>query len=132
MFDNGAIGCLHRFMSIANNVKEYKASPKDTWCSIGIGPYEVERAAALFAAGCTTLVLDVAHGAALHVVEATKTLQGLVKDNARIIVGNFATGKSINDFIEYLGNKNISAFKVGIGGGCFGGWYTNFNVYWNI
>ena len=42
MFNNGAIGCLHRFMSIADNVKEYKASPKDTWCSIGIGPYEVE------------------------------------------------------------------------------------------
>ena len=53
----------------------------------------------------------------LYVVEATKTLQGLVKDNARIIVGNFATGKSISDFIEALGNSNIAAFKVGIGGG---------------
>lgn len=117
MKELGGIGCLHRFWSIQKNVDAYKASPKETWVSVGVGDREYERVISLFNAGACYIVLDVAHGAASHVVEQTKRIQALVKDHAAIMVGNFATGNSINDFLYHLGNKNVKAFKVGIGGG---------------
>ena len=113
----GGVGCLHRFWGIQKNVEAYKASPKETWVSVGVGDREYERAAALFNAGASTIVLDVAHGASIHVVDQTRRLLDLVKDHAGIVVGNFATANSINAFLQHLGNKNIAAFKIGIGGG---------------
>ncbi len=117
MYFQGAGACLHRFWSIKDNTNAYSKSPKDTWVSVGVGDREYERAIALFEAGAITIVLDVAHGASLHVVEQCRRLQELVKGNADIIVGNFATKETISSFIENLGNKNVKAFKVGIGGG---------------
>src|ERR1019366_8836290 len=68
----GGKGILHRFWSIDDNVAALRKSPSSTWCSVGIGDTEKARAEALVAAGCETLVLDVAMGAAQHVVDQTK------------------------------------------------------------
>lgn len=115
----GAGACLHRFSTVQENIDEFKKSPQSTtMVSIGIGPAELERAIWLFESGATYFVIDVAHGAATHVVQQYEKIRSIVKDNASIMVGNFATQKNIDDF-NYAANTSRSpdAYKVGIGGG---------------
>jgi IMP dehydrogenase len=116
MAELGGIGCLHRFQSIEDNVKMYKASHPNTWGSFGVGDKELERLEALFNAGITTMVLDVAHGSSQHVVEAVKRANEIVGNNVSLVVGNFATAVAISDFEYYLGFQ-VDAYKIGIGGG---------------
>lgn len=117
MLAYGAQAALHRFQSIEDNVKMYKAAP-GTIVSLGLGDLELERAAALFQAGANKFLIDVAHGANTEVVRQTKALRAILKNNAAIIVGNFATGESVNSFTHHLGSKYaIESIKVGIGGG---------------
>jgi IMP dehydrogenase len=114
----GAGACLHRFNTVNENKQMYKASPKQTMVSIGVGAAEFDRALALFESGAETFVIDVAHGAAQHVVEQYDNLRAIVKENANIIVGNFATGVSIRDFNHQLKSRIMpNAYKIGIGGG---------------
>lgn len=119
MYSNGGMGCLHRFNTIEQNIEEFNyvlSLGSKTWVSFGLGKSELERAESLIAKGAETLVLDVAHGASISVVKQVKALQELNK-NVEIIVGNFATKETIQDFLYYLSNNKISAFKIGIGGG---------------
>lgn len=114
----GAGACLHRFSTIQENIDEFKKSPESTMVSVGIGYNEAERALALFEAGAQTFVIDVAHGAAQHVVDQYDRLRRLIKDNAQIIVGNFATQKNIDDFNHAVAASKLpDAYKIGIGGG---------------
>lgn len=125
MAREGGIGCLHRFQSIEDNVKQFIDSwygPSDSiikpWISIGVGNKELDRAIALRDAGAETIVLDIAHGASIEAVNQTKELSKLFGTHCNLIIGNFATARSIKDFEYYLGSKNIiTAVKVGIGGG---------------
>lgn len=115
---SGAGAALHRFQSIEDNVKQYLASPKTTIGSFGLGHEEFERAVTLGEAGCTTLLLDVAHGACMKAVKQVQALRTILSPDTHIIVGNFANSRTIDDFIYHLGNKHdISGVKVGIGGG---------------
>jgi IMP dehydrogenase len=53
----------------------------------------------------------------MGVVDQVKQLNEILKPYNKLIVGNFATAKSINDFMYHLGFEDVDAFKVGIGGG---------------
>lgn len=118
MSAQGAVSSLHRFQSIEDNVKQFLASPKQTIGSFGLGAKELDRAVALSEAGCTTLLLDIAHGASIEAVSQVRKLREVLSKYDNIIVGNFANCKTIQDYIYYLGNPNyIQAVKVGIGGG---------------
>jgi len=128
MLKGGGIGCLHRFCSIEDNVTMFKDSylvePRDRMgpqlpmVSIGLGNAELERAEALSHAGAYTVVIDVAHGASMSVVNQVKELRKLFKKDLSIIVGNFATADSVEDFMHHLdGGYEIEGIKVGIGPG---------------
>lgn len=113
---NGGVGALHRFASTNDNVIMFLKSPKETYCSIGVGDKERERARALAHAGCYKFILDVAHGAQRQVVNQVKWLADTY--DVELIVGNFASPKSIEAFQkEIKGYNNISAYKIGIGPG---------------
>jgi IMP dehydrogenase len=84
--------------------------------SFGLGSNELERAMALVDAGATHLILDVANGAQINVVKQFNILADKYGSNVGLIVGNFATNKSINTFNDYVKQRPI-AYKVGIGGG---------------
>lgn len=114
---NNALGCLHRFCSIDDNVKMFQDSPKKTIVSFGLGTTELDRAKALYHAGAEYFVLDVAHGANLSVVEQVKEFRKIYNNNASLMVGNFSTAQSINDFYYHLGSKDVESFKIGIGSG---------------
>jgi len=117
----GGIGCLHRFGSIEDNVRIYKSC---LWpngygpaISIGLGEYELERAVALATVGATNIVIDVAHGAQLAVVEQAKAVHDALSNKVYITAGNFATGQSIKDFEYHLGAPIVAYYKVGVGPG---------------
>lgn len=120
----GAQACLHRFGTIQETVEDFKYAY--TGCvdrkldgpmvSIGLGPNELERAKALFQAGAHTFVIDVAHGAQLSVAKQAKALREEFGPGVNIVVGNFATGDSVAQFLDYAWNC-VDAVKVGIGPG---------------
>lgn len=113
-----AVGALHRFCTIEENIAMFKASwntGRQPLISVGLGAAEFERAKALSDCGATQFVLDVAHGASMEVVRQFKELNEL--PYASIMVGNFATGQSIFDFEHHAGSEVPAAYKVGIGGG---------------
>lgn len=125
MQNSGAIGCLHRFCSIEENVKMFQESftvgtkegtAQFPLVSIGLGKGELERAEALYSAGAFTFIVDVAHGAQQTVVDQVKALRELFEDDCRIIVGNFASSSSVTCFLERTGPL-VNGIKVGIGPG---------------
>lgn len=118
MIKQGAGASLHRFSTVQGNVEEFKKSPKSTIVSIGVGSHELERAAALYAAGAYNFVIDVAHGASHQVVTQYDLLREITGSNANIIIGNIATGKNIRDIKSAMTSRLLpDAYKVGIGGG---------------
>jgi IMP dehydrogenase len=124
MISNGAQAVLHRFQSIQDNVQMFlDSSVRETgliripMVSIGLGDKELQRAEALVSVGATYFVVDVAHGASMGVVRQVRELRKLFKDNISITVGNFATGRSVIDFLEHTKNEQIQGVKVGVGPG---------------
>lgn len=114
----GGMGCLHRFGSIEDTVALFKESNSKTAVSIGLGTYELDRAAALKEVGANTFIIDVAHGAQMSVVTQANRLRKLLGDSSSIIVGNFASLDSIALFLAYCtDHKTIDGIKVGIGPG---------------
>ena len=119
MLNYGAQACIHRFGSIQDTVDTFLKTNyrrDGAMVSIGLGTQELERAEAMFKAGGHTFVVDVAHGAQLSVAEQVLELRKIVGPYSNVIVGNFATGESVKDFLEYTGNT-VDGIKVGIGPG---------------
>lgn len=123
MITYGGQACIHRFGSIQESVELFGTSivggtgdMRVPLVSIGLGPKEIERAEALRDAGACTFVIDVNHGANIEVVKQTKILRQVLGRDYGIVVGNFATAKTIERFLELSGNI-VDGFKIGIGGG---------------
>ena len=112
MSSKGAMGALHRFMSIDDNVKEFKACQGKVFVSIGCNAAELERAEALRDAGAVYFVIDVAHAHAKYVGKTLKSLRKLLPDQC-IMAGNVATYAGA----DYLASCGADIIKAGIGGG---------------
>ena len=110
--NKGGMGVMHRFMSIEDNVKAFKACTHKTSVSIGCSDSELERAEALKNAGAEYFCIDVAHAHAKYIGKTLKKLRDLLKD-ACIIAGNVATYAGA----DYLASCGADIIKVGIGGG---------------
>lgn len=127
---NGAVGTLHRFNTIDENVQEYytakdiifnnvnNAPHSSVIGSVGIGDVEYERAIRLAKAGCQHILIDVAHGAAIHVVKQYDRLRRSLDDSVYIIVGNFAKARSIEEFNKHSTcSRKPDSYKIGVGSG---------------
>lgn len=108
----GGMGVLHRFMSIEENVAEFKHCKHKTFVSIGCSETELERAKALEQAGAEFFCIDVAHAHAKYVGHALKQIRQLIP-HACIMAGNVATYAGA----DYLSSCGADIIKVGIGGG---------------
>lgn len=121
----GGLGILHRFCTIEDNIKMFNKVYDlklgiRKGISIGVGSNEFERAEALIHAGANIICIDVAHGAQMSVVKQYDQLRDKYGDDIVVIVGNFATRKSIQDFKSNSSQNDWSGpdvFKVGIGPG---------------
>lgn len=112
MGNKGAIGVLHRFMTIAENIEEFKKCKTKTFVSVGASVAELERAEALRDAGAEYFCIDVAHAHAKYVGKMLKDLRGILGDRC-IMAGNVATYAGA----DYLASCGADILKVGIGGG---------------
>lgn len=111
--DKGGIGFLHRFMSVDDNVKEFKKCTGKTVVSIGCQEESLVRAEALRDAGADYFCIDVAHAHAKYVGNTLKKLRELLGKEVCLIGGNVATYAGA----DYLAGCGADIIKVGIGGG---------------
>lgn len=112
MSQKGAIGALHRFMSIEDNINEFKRCKDKVFVSIGCNEAELERAEALRDAGATYFCIDVAHAHAKYVGTTLKKLRQVLSHEC-IMAGNVATYAGA----DYLASCGADIIKAGIGGG---------------
>lgn len=112
MGKHGAMGVLHRFFSVEDNVKEFKRCLSPTFVSVGCTKQELDRAAALRDVGAQFFCVDVAHAHAKYVGHTIKELRDLLPD-ACIMAGNVATYAGA----DYLASCGADIIKAGIGGG---------------
>ncbi len=110
--EKGGIGVLHRFLSVEDNVAEYKKCRFKAFVSVGTTEKELERAEALRDAGAEYFCLDVAHAHAKYVGRMIKRLREMLP-NGCLMAGNVATYAGA----DYLSSCGADILKVGIGGG---------------
>lgn len=113
----GALGILHRFMPVEQQVKEVlkvkEAGCKLVAASIGVNGEAHERAEALVRAGANILTIDIAHGHSTLMIETLKYVKDRFGESVDLIAGNVATPEATVELIE----AGADAIKVGIGPG---------------
>ncbi len=112
MQSKGGIGVLHRFLSVEDNIAEFKRCKGKVFVSVGCSEAELSRAEALRDAGAEYFCVDVAHAHAKYVGKTLKGLRKLLK-NQCIMAGNVATYAGS----DYLASCGADIIKAGIGGG---------------
>lgn len=116
MHREGAIGCIHRFMSIEDQVRDVNivlaSGAQIVAASIGVGDDAQARAKALVDAGCHILTIDIAHGHSEAMIEMTTWLKDRFP-SIKVISGNIAMPHAAEDLIR----AGADAIKVGIGPG---------------
>lgn len=112
MHSKGGIGVLHRFLSVEDNIKEFKACQGPVFVSVGCTAAELERAEALRDAGADFFCVDVAHAHAKYVGKTLKNLRQRLGSRC-IMAGNVATYAGA----DYLASCGADIIKAGIGGG---------------
>lgn len=112
MASKGGMGALHRFMSIEENIAEFKRCDGKVFVSVGCNEAELERAQALQDVGAEYFCIDVAHAHAKYVGTMLKKLRAVLR-NGCIMAGNVATYAGA----DYLASCGADIIKAGIGGG---------------
>ena len=110
--ESGAIGSLHRFMSIEENISEF-LKEKKCFVSIGVNRDWKERAIALHNAGARFFIVDIAHGHSKMMKNSVRWLRSQFGKDIFIMAGNVGTPEAVSD----LDNWGVDCIKVGIGGG---------------
>lgn len=113
----GGVGALHRFMSIAENIKEYEIAigeNKKNPClvSVGINEESKERARALYQNGARYFIIDIAHGDSAMMKNMLTWMRKEFSD-IFIMAGNVATKFGATHLVEW----GADSIKVGIGPG---------------
>ncbi|KTC70224.1 inosine 5'-monophosphate dehydrogenase [Legionella birminghamensis] len=112
MTSKGGIGALHRFLSIEENIEEFKKCSGTVFVSVGCSDAELQRAEALRDAGADYFCVDVAHGHAKYVGKMLKELRKILGSRC-IMAGNVATYAGA----DYLASCGADIIKAGVGGG---------------
>lgn len=117
MYQAGAIGAIHRFMSIEQNVAEFDAvvGKPDAMCfvSVGVTGDARERAVALHNAGARYFIIDIAHGHSKMMKDMIEWMRNQFSDKVYIMAGNVATREAVTDLAKW----GADAVKIGIGPG---------------
>ena len=129
---HGAIGIIHRFQNISDQIKEFESLNEynvQCGCAIGITDDCFLRFEALYEANCKIFCLDTANGAN----KGIKNIRDLIQDfraikqvnDIFIIAGNVATKEGF----EFLQDLGVDAIRCGIGGGSVCSTKTETGVY---
>jgi len=113
MEEIGAVGALHRYMGIEDQVKEFdQADCWDAFVAIGASGDYLERAKRLLGIGARNFVIDVANGHNINTIRATKEVR-MLKDVGLLMSGNVCTYEGAIRLIE----AGADIIRVGIGPG---------------
>lgn len=115
MWKAGAIGALHRFWSVADNVAAYEmvgANAAECFVSVGIHDADRTRAIDLWNSGARYFIVDIAHGHSLQMKQMLGWLKTQFND-IYVMAGNVATPEAVVDLEEW----GADSIKVGIGPG---------------
>ncbi len=116
MAKEGGFGPIHRFMTIEAQVAEVRkvqaAGVKYIGASLGVGEDARSRADALVGAGMNVVVVDIAHGHSVQMLETIKWLKDKFAD-IQVIGGNVAMPEAARELVDV----GADAIKVGIGPG---------------
>lgn len=125
LMEMGGVGCIHRFMSIEEQVAQVKklVAYRDTdltlshlpiMAAVGVVGDYLDRAIELENAGCNIILVDVAHGHHSNMEVALAELKAhLTEGVTDVIAGNIATAEAAEDLIAW----GADGLRVGIGGG---------------
>lgn len=128
MYFEGGLGVIHRYMSYddqINHVKKFYDNHYEIWklspliaAAVGVKNGIVEHVKRLVDAGCSIVVIDVAHGhhkLVGDIVQQLKSLALVSKDGLSVeyMAGNVATP----DGTKYLCDAGADVIKVGVGPG---------------
>lgn len=124
LMEMGGVGCIHRFMSIEEQVKQVKKlvafrdsdltlSHLPIMAAVGVVGDYLDRAVALEEAGCNIILIDVAHGHHANMEVALTELKANLEEITDVIAGNIATADAAEDLISW----GADGLRVGIGGG---------------
>lgn len=116
MAKEGGFGPIHRFMTIEEQVRHVRevksAGVKVVGASVGVGDDMRARAEALVEAGTNVIVVDIAHGHSVQMLETIKWLKDRFA-SLEVIGGNIAMPDAAIELVE----AGADAVKVGIGPG---------------
>lgn len=141
MFLLGGVGCIHRFMTVEDQVKIISSlttriygsgfgGPYEDWgimlddwhaeikqipimAAIGVMESDMNRATALAEAGANIILIDVAHGHHQNVINMVNWCKANLPKHVDVIAGNIATAQAAIDLEE----AGADGLRVGIGGG---------------
>lgn len=111
----GAIGALHRFMSIEENVRYVDTLQKEKYkyfVSVGVNNDSKERAIALYKAGARNFIIDIANGYSTIMESMIKWMRNQFGD-ATLVAGNVSTMNGAYSLAEW----GADGVKVGTGPG---------------
>jgi IMP dehydrogenase len=121
----GGLGILHRFMTVEENVNQYKMAQKgirsvnlrdsESYIGVSIGVKDGERLRfdRLYEAGARIFCIDIAHGHCAMMKEMITWIRNYNYRDIVIIAGNIATKRAALNLVEW----GADIIKVGIGPG---------------
>ncbi|MDX9731113.1 MAG: IMP dehydrogenase [Bdellovibrionales bacterium] len=116
MAQEGGFGPIHRFMTVEDQVQHVRqvvdAGVTIVGASVGVGEESRARAEALVKAGVNVMVVDIAHGHSIQMLETIKWLKDRFS-GLQVIGGNVAMPEAARELAE----TGADAVKVGIGPG---------------
>lgn len=117
MHQAGALGAIHRFMTIDQNHTEFrKAFSQDSKAlvSIGVNEDSKERASALYAfSSARSFVIDIAHGHSKMMKDMILWFREKFGNEPFLVAGNVATSEGAFDLFRW----GADCVKIGIGPG---------------
>lgn len=113
----GAVGILHRFQSIGDQVDEFRRAAHShgataLGAAVGVSGDYQERYASLVGAGCRLVCLDTANGAHEQVGAALSWARA-ESDDVFLVAGNVASAEAFT----WLEERGADGIRVGIAGG---------------
>ena len=153
MFLMGGVGCIHRFMSIEEQSRQIRSlkyrifgegfgGPFENWnldenwhseiadipimAAIGVQDEDKDRAIAITKSGANVLIIDVAHGHHINVINMIKWCKENLPKDVDIIAGNISTKEAAID-LEAAGADGLRAL-IGSGSLCTTRTKTGFGV----
>jgi IMP dehydrogenase len=113
----GALGIVHRYNSVKEQVELARGTYIGGMCSVGAavgvtGDF-LERAQSLASAGVNIICIDAAHGHHILMKKAIIQLRKHLGYDIHIMAGNVATPEGFQDLVDW----GADSIRVGIGGG---------------